>query len=79
MKGGTKEGAASAVETKRKKYGPKFFSKNGTKGGKARNASPKKHLTFKDTDKASEAGAKGAQIRWAKYYAQKAEDAKNQE
>lgn len=71
MKGGTKEGAKSAVETKKKKYGNDALVKWGSKGGNARNNSDKKHLTFKNKDAASAAGAKGAQIRWAKVRAAK--------
>lgn len=71
MKGGTKEGAKSAVKTKKDIYGKDALKKWGAKGGQARNLSDKKHLTFTDKDAASAAGAKGAQIRWAKVRAAK--------
>lgn len=72
MSGGTKESASLGIKTKRQRYGKDFFSKNGKKGGQARNESDKKHLTFKDKEKASNAGAKGAQIRWENYRRKKA-------
>lgn len=71
MRGGTSTGAASAVQTKKKIYGKDALKKWGAKGGEARNLSDKKHLTFTDKDAASAAGAKGAQIRWAKVRAAK--------
>lgn len=74
MKGGTKEGAKNAIETKRENYKGKGnpFAKWGSQGGEARNKSPKKYQNFEDKDAAASAGAKGAAIRWAKYRAEKA-------
>ena len=68
MKGGTPEGAKKGIETKRKKYGDKFFSQNGELGGLARNLSDKAHMTFRDKDPyfASDMGKKGAEVRWGK-------------
>ena len=68
------ESTNNAVETKKKEYGKNAFKKWGSKGGQARNESDRKHLTFKDSDKASEAGKRGAAIRWAKYRQRKLEE-----
>jgi hypothetical protein len=63
---GTRESALKAVETKRHKYGVKFFAEAGRKGGLARNKSPKKFIPFLDKKFASLQGKKSAKIRWGK-------------
>ena len=64
-------GAARAVITKRAKYGADVFSKNGKKGGEARNKSKKRFSPFSDPEFAREMGRKSAAKRWGKVYEEK--------
>lgn len=61
---GTTEGAKKAVETKRQKYGEKFFAENGHKGGLARNESSKKYNPFEDKEFARKMAHKAKAKRW---------------
>ncbi len=61
---GNKAGAEKAVQTKIARYGKDIFSENGRKGGKARNASPKRYTPFSDPEYASRMGRKGSKKRW---------------
>lgn len=58
--GQTKEGAAKAKETMRKKYGPDFYTDRAVKGGLASGGKFKK-----GSKKAKDAGLKGAINRWS--------------
>jgi len=57
-----------ATDTKRSKYGDKFFSQNGEMGGLARNLSDKAYMTFREkgSEFASEMGKRSAEKRWGK-------------
>jgi hypothetical protein len=63
---GNQRGADKAVRTKIERYGPDVFSKNGKRGGKARNASSKRFSPFSDVEFAAEMGRRGSAKRWSK-------------